>query len=378
MRILVAHNVARTRNGGMSRIMGFIHDQLVLAGHSVEYFCAEDVPAALNGRLTRFTFPVLVRRHAVASARLGKPYDLINVHEPQSAAISSFRRAAGNPIVVVTSHGLERRAWEFALEEVQLGRQGPPASTRLVYPLTSLWQSKLGLQRADHIFCLNSEDRDYLQAWLKIADHKVTRIYPGADEIYANAAKKRDYAQATRLLFAGTWRKNKGIEDLVPAFTILAERHAELVLIVLGSGVPQSTVRATFPEPLRARISFVDTTSESETAAAFAAADIYILPSLFEGTPLTLLEAMMSGMPILTTAVCGMKDIIQDGRNGLLVPIRSPEAIVVAVERLIASLAFRACLGRSAQADALEKYTWQNAAEPVRAVYEHLRNPRIQ
>src|SRR2546426_4715625 len=54
------------------------------------------------------------------------------------------------------------------------------------------------LQRADHIFCLNSEDRDYLQAWLKIADHKVTRIYPGADKIYADAAKKRDYAQIGR------------------------------------------------------------------------------------------------------------------------------------------------------------------------------------
>src|SRR5207245_603735 len=108
------------------------HDRLVLEGHSVDYFCAEDVPAALDGRLTRFTFPLLVRRRAVAAARLGKPYDLVNVHEPQSAAISSFRWAAGNPIVVVTSHGLERRAWEFALEEAQLGRQGPPASTRLV------------------------------------------------------------------------------------------------------------------------------------------------------------------------------------------------------------------------------------------------------
>ena len=378
MRILVAHNVARTRNGGMSRIMGFIHDQLVLAGHSVDYFCAEDVPAALNGRLTRFTFPILVHRRAVVAARLGKPYHIVNVHEPHAAVISSLKRAAGNPVVVVTSHGVERRAWDFALEEAQLGRQGPPLSSRLIYPSTSLWQSRLGLQRADHIFCLNSEDRDYLQAWLKIADHKVTRIYPGADKIYADAPKKRDYGRASRLLFAGVWRKNKGIEDLVPAFGILAERHPELVLVVLGAGVPQSTVRAAFPETLRARISFVDTSSESETAAAFAASDIYILPSLFEGTPLTLVEAMMSGMPIVTTATCGMKDVIQDGRNGLLVPIRSPEAIVAAVERLIASPVFRASLGRVAQADAVEKYTWQKAAEPVRAVYEHQRNPRIQ
>ena len=378
MRILVAHNVTRARNGGMSRIMGFIHDQLVLAGHSVDYFCAEDVPAAVNGRIARFTFPILVHRHAVAAARRGKPYDIINVHEAYAAMISNFRRAAGHPTVVLTSHGLERRAWELALEEGQLGRQGPSLYSRLIYPSTSLWQSKLGLQTADHIFCLNSEDRDYLKGWLKITDDKLTRICPGADKIFADAAKKRDYARASRLLFAGVWRKNKGIEDLVPAFTILAKRHPELVLIVLGAGVSQRAVCTAFSEPLRARITCVETTSESETAAAFAAADTYILPSLFEGTPLTLIEAMMSGMPIVTTATCGMKDVIQDGINGLLVPIRSPEAMVDAVERLIASPVIRACLGRAAQADAVEKYTWQRSAEPVEAVYEQLWNSRIQ
>ena len=378
MRILVAYSGTRKRGGGMSRQMGFIHDQLVLAGHSVEYLCAEDVPDVLNGRLSRFTFPILVRRRAVAAARLGKPYDIINVHEPSAAVISSFKRAAGNPVVVVTSYGVERRAWELALEEVRLGRKGPALKTRLIYPLTSLWQSKVGLQRADHIFCCNAEDRDYLLGWLKIADHKLTRIYPGADKIYAEAAKRRDYARATRLLFAATWRKNKGIEDLVPAFTILAERHPELVLIVLGGGMPESLILTEFPEPHCPRTSCVNATSEMETAAAFAAADIYVLPSLLEGTPLTLIEAMMSGLPIVTTATCGMKDVIQHGRNGLLVPIRSPEAIVRAVERLISSSEYRARLGRAAQADALEKYTWQRVAQPVRTVYEQLCDRRIQ
>ena len=377
MRILVAHNVARRRNGGMNRIMGFIHDQVALAGHAVDYFCAEDVPAPLNGRLTRFTFPILVFRHAVHAARLGKPYDIINVHEPQAGVISSFKRAAGNPVVVATSHGVERRAWELALEEARLGRKGPTLKTRLIYPLTSLWQSKVGLQRSDHIFCLNYEDRDYLLGWLRIADSKLTRIFPGAASVYAEAARKRDYARATCLLFASTWRKNKGIEDLVPAFTILAERHPELALIVLGGGVPQSIVMALFPKSLRVRISFVDTTSEPDTAAVFAAADVYILPSLFEGTPLTLMEAMMSGLPIVATATCGMKDVIQNGRNGLLVPIRSPEAIVKAVEQLIVSPTYRACLGRAAQEDALGKYTWQKVAEPVRSVYEQLCDGRI-
>ena len=372
MRILVAHHVARARTGGMSRIMGFIHDRLVSAGHTVDYFCAEDVTAPLNGRLARFTFPLLVRQQAIRQARRGQPYDLINVHEPSSAAISTFKGVAGSPVVVVTSHGVERRGWELALEELRRGRSGPSLKTRVAYPLTSLWQSSIGLRRADHVFCLNDDDRNYLIEQMKIAPQRITRIFPASDPAYADAARGRDYARCDTLLFAATWRKNKGIEDLVPAFAILAERNASLKLTVLGGGVAETTVRECFPPHVRARVSCVQTATEAETAAAFASAHLLLLPSLFEGTPLTLVEAMMSGLPIVTTATCGMKDVIHDERNGLLVPIRSPAAIVEAVERLMSDAALRERLGRAAQAEAREKYNWEQVAAPVREVYERL------
>jgi glycosyltransferase involved in cell wall biosynthesis len=372
LRILVAHQVARERNGGMSRIMGFIHDRLVNAGHIVDYFCAEDIPAYLNGRLARFAFPLSVYRHAAAAARSGRSYDLINVHEPSAAPLLTNRSAAGDPVVVLTSHGLEQRAWELALEELRLGREGPTLKTRFIYPLTSLWQSSLGLRRADHICCLNFEDRDYLMRWLNTPQEKITRIYPAADKIYATVAGERDYARAERLLFAATWRKNKGIEDLVPAIATLMERHSLLTLTVLGGGLPRESILAAFPEEIRSRVFCLQAAGEAETAAAFAAADIFLLPSLFEGTPLTLIEAMMSGLPIVTTATCGMRDVIEDGKNGLLLPIRSPEAIAAAVERLSGDREYRARLGRAARVEALEKYTWERVAAPVQDLYERL------
>jgi len=372
LRILVAQQVPVTRNGGMSRIMGFIHDQVVAAGHSVDYFCTEDVPPAMTGRLARFAFPWLVRRRAIAAARDGRPYDVINVHEPSAAAISILRRAAGNPKVVVTSHGLERRGWQSALEDKRLGRDGPSLKTRVIYPPTSLWQSSLGLRHADHVFCLNEDDREYLIKQLNLPDHTVTRIFPAATTTYATAASGRDYARADRLLFAGTWLKRKGTQDLVEAFTTLSKQDQKLELIVLGPGVSETDVRTSFPESLRARVKCIKPGTELESAAAFASADIYVLPSLFEGTPLTLIEAMMSGMPIVTTATCGMKDVIRDGENGLLIPIRSPEAIVTALERLRGDVAYRARLGRAAQSEALQKYVWEAVSVPVQAVYERI------
>ncbi len=372
LRILVAYHGSRARNGGLSRTMAFIHDHLISAGHSVDYFCAEDVPPGLGGRFARFSFPVLIRNQAMIAARSGKPYDLINVHEPSAAAISKFRASAGNPVVVVTSFGVERRGWDLALEELKLGREGPSLKSRVVYPLTSLWQSRLGFLRADHIFCKNFEDRDYLLQWLNVPKDKITRFYPGAERIYATEAAKRDYSRYERLLFAGTWLKRKGIEDLIPAFTTLATKHPELKLIVLGAGVPESAVKGAFPESIRSRISYVQSANESENARAFAAADIYLLPSLFEGTPLTLMEAMMSGMPIITTDICGMKDVIKDGKNGLLVPTHSAESIVAAVERLVSNAIYRKQIARTAQDDALSLYTWDRVAVPIQEVYERL------
>src|SRR5438876_4295675 len=158
----------------MSRIMRLIHDQLAATGHVIDYLCAEDVPGLVRGRWGRLAFPWLVRTAVRAARRLGRPYDVINVHEPSGAVVSVLRSGRQYPVVTVTSHGLERRAWDLAKEEARLGRSGLSLKTRMIYPLTSLWQSDLALGHADHVFCLNFEDRDYLVDRLRIPTDRIT------------------------------------------------------------------------------------------------------------------------------------------------------------------------------------------------------------
>ena len=153
------------------------------------------------------------------------------------------------------------------------------------------------------------------------------------------------------------------------AFSCLAEKYAALSMAVVGGGVADDAIVRSFPDRLRPRISSHYARDDREAAQLFAAADVFVLPSLFEGTPLTLIEAMASGLPIVTTATCGMKDIIRDGENGLLVPTRSPESIVKAIDRLLGSAEMRMKIGQAARADALASYSWARAAEPVKDVY---------
>ncbi len=376
-RILVAQAVPRARTGGMSRLMGEIHDRIERDGHEVEYFGRDEFSWGAHGRIGRYAFPFALFAHAAAAARAGRPYDLINVHEPSAAALVAGRARIGNPAIVLTSHGVERRGWELALEEGRLGRGGPPLRTRLVNPLTSQWQSTFGLRRADHIFCLSSEDARYLARWIGRGTDDVTRIAPGAAVCFARAADRRDYGRATRVLFAGTWRKNKGIEDLVPAFARLAREDPALSLTVLGPGAGDGVVREAFPSDIRERVHCVHPADDTAIADSLASADLFVLPSLFEGTPLTLIEAMAAGLPVVTTATCGMRDTVDDERTGLLVPIRSPDRIALALARLLDNAELRARLGRAAHIRAARDFTWEHAAVPVRTVYERLLLTRV-
>jgi glycosyltransferase involved in cell wall biosynthesis len=371
LRILVAHNVPRARTGGMSRLMGFIHDRVAARGHTVDYLCAEDLRGPYK-RLARFTFPLLVLRHVRAAARAGQPYDLINVHEPSAFAVLAGRRTMGNAVIVVTTHGVEKRGWKIRREEARRETDPIALRTRFIYPATILWQANFGLRHADHIFCLNQEDLEYLTVRFGRSRDDITRIFPGVDPIYASAAAHRDYRRASRMVFAGSWLPRKGTHDLVASFETLRQRYPELELHVLGSGVADDVVLSAFPIESRAAIKCVHAANDSAAAAAYADADIYVLPSRFEGTPLTLIEAMASGLPIVTTATCGMRDVIRDGENGRLVPPYSTGAIVQTVAALIENVSVRATMGRAAHDEVLANYSWDKVAAPVWAIYERL------
>jgi glycosyltransferase involved in cell wall biosynthesis len=101
----------------------------------------------------------------------------------------------------------------------------------------------------------------------------------------------------------------------------------------------------------------------------YATHDIFVLPSLVEGMPLTLLEAMASAMPVVTTNTCGMADIIENGVNGILVPSANSVQLAVVIEDLCKSLERRKSLGTAAQVTA-RRYTWAAVARELERVMQ--------
>lgn len=372
-RVLVAHNLERGGQGGAARMMETSHAALEAFGWTTEYFTASDMPASASGRYRRYAFSWYVRDHVKKAFLRGEAYDIVNIHEPSGTALVTGRARIGRPPVVAMSHGLEERYWRMRLEKNQASLNRPGIKERVTFPLLSLWQSRLTLRRADHVFCLNEEDKKFLKDHYQVAPEKITRVTPGAGSEFSAVAPRRSYDRAcSKILFSGTWIERKGIREVADAFSVLAARHPGLQLGILGAGIPSGRVLAHFPEPLHARIAVLPQLDHAGCAAVLLDYDIFLLPSFYEGTPLALIEAMYTGIPVITSAACGMKDVVENGRTGLMVAPGSSADIIHAADLLIGDSSLRERLGRAASLEAIQKYTWQATAERMHAAYSRL------
>lgn len=373
-RVLVAHNVKRGHWGGMARMMESIHAELESFGWKTEYFTADDMPSAGGERFRRYAFSWYARRHAREAFLRGEPYEVINIHEPSGVAVVFGKSRIGEPAIVAMSHGLEQRYWELRLRRDPPSPDPPTWKTRVLFPATSLWQSQLTLRRANHVLCMSEEDRTFLETRLQLDPGKITRVFPGAGTEFLNVAPRRCYDRpCNKVLFSGTWIDRKGVRQMIEAFSVLADRHPSIQLGVLGAGIPASRVLADFPASLHSRIAVLPPLlSHADYAEVHLDYDIFLLPSFYEGTPATLIQAMGTGMPVITTATCGMKDVVEDGQNGLLIAPGNPGEIVRSIELLMTDLSLRRRLGQQAFCDAAQKFTWRAVAELVNAAYSSL------
>jgi glycosyltransferase involved in cell wall biosynthesis len=179
---------------------------------------------------------------------------------------------------------------------------------------------------------------------------------------------------ALMLLGLGRMVYKKGFRHAIEAMTRLADRAATLVLV--GDG----DARDDLIEQARAagvgdRVRFPGGAARGETPAWFAAADIVLLPSVHDqagnvdGLPNVLLEALASGSPVVATDLAGVRLVMTDGREGLIVPEGDSAALATAIDRLLGDPPLRARLGAAARRRAVEDLSWERCVDGMLAAY---------
>lgn len=153
-----------------------------------------------------------------------------------------------------------------------------------------------------------------------------------------------------RILYVGNLGQRKGIKYLLEAVRRLARPDITLTLVghVVGSGTGLA--------PYRHLFTHVPHVPYLQVHEMFRNADLFIYPSLHEGSAFANLEAMAAGLPVLTTHNAG--SVVRDGVDGYVVPIRSVDAIIEGIERLRRDPDRRVAMGRAARARA-EQFTWE-------------------
>lgn len=382
MKILIASGVAHTREAGTSGLVLEQAEELRKLGHIVDCWFYEDVvqkprwPGRLRDLEFAYHLSKRIRNHP-------GQYDVVNLLAPWGGVYGLSRKLRPSrplPPYIFTMQGSEER---YALVMRAEDRKGRAThfrwKNRVWHRLYHQTMYDLAIATADYGAVACREGWTHSELKYHFLPGRLWYVPNGAAQAFFQT---RNYRQgiATRLLFAGTWLDRKGIYYLVDGFAELAPRIPGLTLTVAGCQINEEQIRAFFPEQIRARVSVVPFVSREAMPAIYLEHDILVLPSLIEGMPLTLLEAMATGMPVVTTNTCGMADVVEDGFNGLLVPPANGTALAEATQRLCESADLREKLGRAAQ-DTARRYTWETIAHRMAAIFElaiHSRHGRAR
>ena len=153
------------------------------------------------------------------------------------------------------------------------------------------------------------------------------------------------------------------------AFALLSRARPDATLTVAGSGPQLAELQALAAElGVSGRVTFTGRLDRDAMAAAYREADVLLNPSLVDNMPNSLLEAMASGVPVVSTDVGGVPFIVTHERTALLVPAGAPEAMAAAAARVLDEPGLAAAL-RAAGLAEVGRYTWPQVAPRLAAVY---------
>lgn len=231
--------------------------------------------------------------------------------------------------------------------------------------------SKLGFKNTDTSVALTGDMKKAMQ---KFSNKRIEVVPNGIDTKKFNFDK---YESREKLgldhdkkivLFVGRLEPVKGLKYLIEAISILKDTK-NLELIVVGNGNEKHKLERLAEDlKLNENVTFAGKISNKKIPEYMAAADMFVLPSLSEGFPVVLLEAMAAGLPIVTTKVKGLPEIIEDNVNGLLVLPKNPEELADKINLLLndENLTKKISILNKEKS---KSYSWENVALTLEKVY---------
>ncbi|MFO7301268.1 MAG: glycosyltransferase family 1 protein [Acidobacteriota bacterium] len=239
---------------------------------------------------------------------------------------------------------------------------------------------RVSARRARRVMTVSEASRQDIVELLGVPASKVEVIANALDErlaappTEAEIARIRDRYQLTSpfLLYTGNIKPHKNIDRLIEAYAILRRRgHTDVKLLIIGDEISKypNLRRLVHRHQLHPHVRFFGFVSDEMLAVLYRLATAFVFPSLYEGFGLPPLEAMAAGVPVITSNVSSLPEVV--GEAAVLIDPLDPEAIADAMERVIGDPALRAELVRRGY-ERVKAFSWERSVARISRLYHEV------
>lgn len=236
--------------------------------------------------------------------------------------------------------------------------------------LSEIWSSKYEDMFRNSSMCivLSNSIREMIVARTGKADNVRVVYNPSPSGVVVPKSEERNKV----ILFAATLYREKGYLDLIEAFALIAPKYPDWKLVLAGNGSQERGLGKAMQLRVGNRVEFVGWVRGAEKDRVFRSASIFCLPSYAEGFPMAVLDAWAYGLPVVTTPVGGVPDIVVDGENGLLFTPGDVATLANKLSMLIESEELRATISKESLHLANTTFNVNTIANELANIYKDI------
>lgn len=377
MRILLVIHEKLDPNSGSAGSTYKLGQEYQKLGHKVWYYSMDNLPKRLPALVKRFLFPEFVAAY-IANLSVRQKLDVIDGSPGDAWVWAKLFKGFRNkrPILVTRSHGLQHLKHLADLEDVRQGSLQLSWKYPLYRGSLQLWEIAASLRSADLVYLLNHQEASYVVEQLDVKP-ECAHIFPnGIPNTFLNLPFEplpRAEDAVIRIAQVSTYIPRKGIHYSALAINKILARYPQVQVSFFGTECREcplaDQVYADFDPAFHDRIQVVPRYSHQSLPMLLKGHQIKLFPPISEGFGKALVEAMACGLAPITTATPGPLEIVQDGHDAIVIPIRDSQAIEQALEKLITDHSYLEYLRHNAYATA-QSYSWGRIAQDRLSVYQ--------
>ena len=237
----------------------------------------------------------------------------------------------------------------------------------------------------DRVICISEVVNRFVNKTQMINAGKLITIHNGIDDVCDVTEKSSSYLKKElgipiKHSVVGTiahLEEHKGLKYLLKAASLLLASRSDISFLFVGEGTLKGELKKLCVD-LKIEKDVIFAGERSDIPGLLFSIDIFVLPSLREGLPLAILEAMACGKPVIATNVGGIPEVLKDGENGILVSPKDPEALYRAMNELLDNRKKREKMGRKGKRVCDESFRAKIMVENIEGLYDFFINKKVR